>query len=321
MAARKARFRRPVEMALVKATNAHWADTARGTRLTFARSPIIRKTDKVFTMGSCFAREISYVLRDTGFRLFPRYSEIDFDKATQKPFKIKRRNHMNHYNTFTIRYEFEHAFANTHYGIEDFIKLPEPLQLDRQVWQDPYRRQIYAVTDAALLDLSRKIGQCIRHGVLESDVYVITLGLTEVWRNNANGRVFNQLPFGADDPAMRDNFTFVQSGYQENYENMRWVCAQILERFPERKIIVTVSPVALRRTFSGSDVITANTESKSILRAVAGALHREFPNVVYWPSYEIAMAQDVYEDDGRHVTPAGVKQIVDQFVAVHLDHA
>lgn len=82
-----------------------------------------------------------------------------------------------------------------------------------------------------------------------------------------------------------------------------------------------MSPVALSRTFSESDVITANTESKSILRAVAGELRREFPNLVYWPSYEIALAQDVYQDDGRHVTPEGVKQIVDQFVSVHLDHA
>jgi hypothetical protein len=49
-----------------------------------------------------------------------------------------------------------------------------------------------------------------------------------------------------------------------------------VRRFPERKVIITVSPVALSRTFSDSDVITANTESKSILRAVAGALSRAF---------------------------------------------
>jgi hypothetical protein len=91
-----------------------------------------------------------------------------------------------------------------------------------------------------------------------------------------------------------------------------------VRRFPERKVIITVSPVALSRTFSDSDVITANTESNSILRAVAGALSRAFPNVIYWPSYEIALAQDVYEEDGRHVTREGVEQIVNQFVAVHV---
>lgn len=122
--AQQAAVSRQLEMSLVRATNVHRAKTARGTRLTFTRAPLIRKSDKVFTMGSCFSREISYVLRDTGFELFPRYSEIDFDRATQKPFKIKRRSDMNHYNTFTIRYEFEHAFANTHYGIADFIELP-----------------------------------------------------------------------------------------------------------------------------------------------------------------------------------------------------
>jgi hypothetical protein len=39
--------------------------------------------------------------------------------------------------------------------------------------------------------------------------------------------------------------------------------------------------------------------------------------VIYWPSYEIALAQDVYEEDGHHVTREGVEQIVNQFVAVH----
>ena len=92
----------------------------------------------------------------------------------------------------------------------------------------------------------------------------------------------------------------------------------IAEHFPQKKIIVTISPVALKRTFSGRDIIIANMESKSIFRAVATSISREFSNVIYWPSYEIVLARDVYEEDGRHVTPDGVNAIVDQFLAVHL---
>jgi hypothetical protein len=315
---RKASSRAQIQMVLGETPNENWAETNRGSRMTFVRAPLIKKTDTVFTMGSCFAREISYALRDLGFRLFPKYNEIAFDKTTQKPYKLALRNHMNHYNTFTIRYEFEHAFGNSHYDIKDFIRPPEKYSSDRRSWQDPYRRQIYAVSDTALLDLSHKIDGAIRQGVLEADVYVITLGLTEVWRNNVNGLVLNQAPHGIEEGEGIEGFSFLQSSYEENYENMRWVCAEIFRQFPQRKVIITVSPVALKRTFSNLDVIVANTESKSILRAVAGALSREFPNVVYWPSYEIALAQDIYEDDGRHVTPEAVKRIVDQFAAVHL---
>lgn len=125
------------------------------------------------------------------------------------------------------------------------------------------------MNDTALLDLSRKIGHCIRQGVLESDVYVITLGLTEVWRNNANGTENHRRSVaGRAEP---DIFG-VRCHHGEHRE----------QEHPARRY---------------------------------GELHREFPNLAYWPSYEIALAQDVYQDDGRHVTPEGVKQIVDQFVS------
>jgi hypothetical protein len=116
-------------------------------------------------------------------------------------------------------------------------------------------------------------------------------------------------------------FTFEYSTYEQNYENISAVCSLIQDRFPEKKILLTVSPVSLKRTYSGNDIVLANTESKSTLRAVAAAISREFSNVTYWPSYEIALARDIYEQDGRHVTAEGVKTIVDTFLAVHLDRS
>jgi hypothetical protein len=299
-----------------------WEQTKRGARLSFVPLPVIRKTDKVFTMGSCFAREVRHALHDREFELFPRYDQIEFDPVTQKFGKLSRRGHVNHYNTFTIRQEFEHAFGGVHYDLEDFTDhalLAGTAVSDGKAWQDPYRRNVYAATKEALADLSQKIDACIRDGIDRSDVYVLTLGLTEVWRNDRNGLYANQIPDNETGGGKRPGFTFERSTYEQNFDNMRTVCTFLAKNFPHKKIILTVSPVPLKRTFSGNDIIVANMESKSILRAVAGALSAQFSNVIYWPSYEIALMRDLYEEDGRHVTPEGVRAIIEQFLAVHLE--
>ena len=62
---------------------------------------------------------------------------------------------------------------------------------------------------------------------------------------------------------------------------------------------------------------TASTESKSILRAVAGQVTREYArNVTYYPAYEMAQfsRERVFGRDGRHVVPEFVNRVVGGFV-------
>lgn len=69
-------------------------------------------------------------------------------------------------------------------------------------------------------------------------------------------------------------------------------------------------------TYSDADVGTANLESKSILRAVAGQIAREFENVTYFPSYEMApiMPWPVFQEDKRHVLPEFADRVVGAFM-------
>jgi hypothetical protein len=78
-----------------------------------------------------------------------------------------------------------------------------------------------------------------------------------------------------------------------------------------------VSPVPLGRTFTDDDIVIANGYSKAQLRAVAGQIDAEFDNVIYWPSYEIALRADLFRPDGRHITEDGVRFIMDRFLATH----
>ena len=71
--------------------------------------------------------------------------------------------------------------------------------------------------------------------------------------------------------------------------------------------------MALESTFRDIDVVLANMESKATLRAVAGQICREFPNVHYLPSYELFMYHDLHHDNGRHATRDGVGIVLDLF--------
>ena len=304
-----------IELALTSEPCHDWQGTKRGSRITFVSNPLLKDKGCVFTMGSCFAVEIRHALMARGYDVFPKYNEIEFDGQNQLLASLPARDNVNHYNSFVIQQEFERALVNGNYGPNDFVEHSLPKQKsalgELLRWQDPYRKRVFATDRDSLLNLSTKISTCIRTAIQKADAYIITLGLTEVWKNDTNGLYINQAP------SEKQGFSFVESTYEQNYDNMDKVCSLLRKHFPDKPVILTVSPVPLTRTFTGNDIVVANMESKSILRAVAARVAKENINVTYWPSYEIALAHDLFEDDGRHVRRAGIDLIVDQFIKVH----
>jgi hypothetical protein len=141
----------------------------------------------------------------------------------------------------------------------------------------------------SLCALSERITQAIAAGLEASDVIILTLGLTEAWQHNQTGFYACQPP-GAGLGSATDAMTFRPSTFLENYNNVRRILDLTWERYSSKQFIISVSPVRLDSTFTKTDVGTANLESKSILRAVAGQIARENPERVYYlPSYEAAM--------------------------------
>ena len=270
---------------------------------------------QVFCLGSCFALEIKKALRESGFRVAP----WDYDLSVPLPngeVYASDGERLLLYNTFTIRQEFEKAFGLWTQSNDDFWETePESAETLSLFW-DPYRRFVRHHEHQGVLEITRVFDGLLRSGILDSDVYIITLGLTEVWRKNNNGLYANAMV-----GAVREQLTFRQSTYEENYDNMKAVVDLVLTTFPNRKFLLTVSPIPLKKTFSGEDISVANAESKSILRAVAGRLAREYPAVTYFPSFEICSlaekfgTESVYIEDGRHVRREMVQHIMRVFLA------
>jgi tetratricopeptide (TPR) repeat protein len=296
--------------------NPSWPKSERGRRLHVQNIPLIGPKTRILTIGSCFALEIRHELLRRGFDVWPKYGAVDFDQNTQILNLLPDRDNINHYDTFTIRQEFEQAFGETHFRLEDFWTVSgrniNRVMKRETVWQDPYRKNIYASDPEGVLDISRKLDACIREGIMTADVYVITLGLIETWRNKTNGLHACTYP-GVGGGGGEAQTELHVAGFAENYENMRRVCELIFSRFPDRRMILTVSPVALERTFRDLDVVVANMESKTTLRAVAAQICRDFPQVHYLPSYELFVYHDLFHDNGRHAMRDAVETVVDLF--------
>ncbi|MCC5954136.1 MAG: GSCFA domain-containing protein [Acidimicrobiia bacterium] len=305
-----------LELVIGDDTDPWWSPDARAKRITARRSPVIHEGASVFTIGSCFAAAIRKALRQRGFDVTPRFDGLPIDNDRQVVGYFGR---INHYDTFSIRNTFLRAMA------------AEPEQYDplpvkdgwtykfrdwQPAFQDPRRQHMYGIDEAAMRSGMAIADEALRGAVATAEVYVITLGLTETWWDDETGtHVWSStVPTASPTP---ERFSFRATHFPENHDNVRSVCAALTERYPDRQIILTVSPVPLQRTYTDDDVVVANTYSKSVLRAVAGAVAAEFDQVTYWPSYEIALATDLFQPDGRHITPEGVGAITDAFLAAH----
>lgn len=301
-----------------KPLNNDWSRSRRGRLVTVAPQPIVSRDSRIFTIGSCFAMEIRRQLQAGGFRSLPDFSGVSIDRRYQFAGGIPDNERFVYYDTFTIRQEFDKAFGLWTQGEDEYWRMTaRPLNANMnwpEAFQDAHRKLCFADSLAGIHDVRTQVDKAMRDGIHEADVYIITLGLIEVWRIKATGRFCCRPPGSAGAGGLLET-EFHLSTFEENLENMRHVFRTLFLHYPARQVVLTVSPVALEATHTGGDVVVANTESKAVLRAVAGRLCREFPNVHYFPSYEYALYGDIFEEDGRHVKKNEVSNILSFFFA------
>jgi hypothetical protein len=118
-----------------------------------------------------------------------------------------------------------------------------------------------------------------------ADHFILTFGMTDVFVNRRSGKIANQKPgYGLGGGV--DETDYRRAGFAENLAVITRLVDLISAVKPKAKIFMTVSPVPLKRTFSGEDIFVANAISKSTLRAVLAEIGAVRSNVVYFPSYD-----------------------------------
>lgn len=161
-----------------------------------------------------------------------------------------------------------------------------------------------------------------RSVLLETQFFIITLGLSEVWYDaQTNGVFWRAVPVEHYDPA-RHHFRVCTMA--ETKAALQRIHQIIRRHVPDAKLLFTLSPVPLAATFRPVGCISANSASKAILRAALDEMLREAGpglnhDLFYWPSYEIITDLFFfrYGPDGRHPQAPIIQFIMHLFEAIH----
>lgn len=249
------------------------------------KEPLIERTTQVTAFGSCFAANISNWLSERNFRVLNKADDA------ARAYVVTMGEGM--VNSFVIRQQFEWAWENKVF--------------DQPLWHG-YKAEEYGYDE--------EVRQETRRIFDETEVFILTFGLSEVWYDEPTGNVFwRTIPKDAYDPSRHK---FRLSTVEENRDNIRAIYDLIRKYRPDAKIIVTLSPVPLIATFRDVSCITANSVSKATLRVALDEVVREVRDeghLYYWPSYELVtdVFRGPYRGDRRHVRPVVLSYIMRLF--------
>jgi len=284
----------------------------------------------VATFGSCFAQHFGRALKAKGYNwLNTEPAPPGISDANAKKFN---------YGVFTARTGNIYTASLLNQWVQ---WSQDPAKVPGEVWEkdgrcyDPFRPNIepngFADVDEMRASRLRALAS-FKRSLEMADVFVFTLGLTESWWNRRDGRWWNrrdgyEYPMcpgtlaGTFDAALHQ---FVNQDYVTINKALTQAIQAIRSMNPSMRFLVTVSPVPLTATMSGQHVLVATMESKSVLRAVAGAVAREFDFVDYFPSYEIINSAPFrgtfFESNQRSVNPAGVAHVMKTFFDSQSEH-
>ena len=149
--------------------------------------------------------------------------------------------------------------------------------------------------------------------ISRSNVLIITLGLTETWRN-LSGDTLAFCPGTLKGKFSKTEYFFHNLTCDEIKEDLN-ICIEIINSISEDvTIALTVSPVPLTATATAKHVIEASVYSKSVLRAVAGEIADTHEGVYYLPSYElvthVSKSDFRFKENLRSVSEAGVDHVM-----------
>lgn len=297
---------------------AGWGERGKSNRVEPITSPDfavpfkIVPGDRIFTIGSCFARNVEGELLRLGFAIPMRdifrradFANLDLDI-------------INNYGTPSIFNEIAWAFDEQAFDPEKHLLevregLFADIHLSPTIRPEPWH--VVIARRQAIAEAYRLAAAC--------SLVIMTLGLCEVWFDTLSGCYINVAPRPSLVTRHPGRFELHVLSFDETYRYLAHSIRILHKHAPQLQILLSVSPVPLMLTHRPMDVILANTYSKSVLRASAEAIVSEYPFVTYFPSYESVMLTDrkiAWKQDLVHVTEEivafNVSRMVEAFVGV-----
>jgi hypothetical protein len=262
----------------------------------FRPSFSIENGASVFTIGSCFARNIEETLQPLHYKL----PTMAFS-APKSEWGARSNGLLNEYNPGTIAQRIRNALEGVDHSLQTIVA-------SGGLYADLMLIGGADVTRERAMERRREIFD-VYVNLKTTHYVIITLGFIEAWFDNQTSLFINRMPplsFRASDP---NRFIFKLLDVSESLALLEPAIGALCDN--GIKVIMTVSPVPIQSTFTASDCVTANEYSKSVLRVCAELLCKRFPYVDYFPSYEIARSGGLanYLDDNLHVKQEVVEKI------------
>lgn len=281
----------------------------------------IAPSDRISTAGSCFAQHISRYLRAAGIPTLqaeephPLHYELGADTSSYELFPAR------YGNIYTARQclELLRQSVGRQPIIHDYVE-------ENGRWYDLLRPNAvpdgFATLAEAQYDRIYHL-VCVNHMFRTSDVFVLTLGLTECWYHAESGHTYPVCPGTARGSYNPELHQFRNLTHAEVTADLEQLITELKEINPTLKLILTVSPVPLVATYTDHHVLVASSYSKSVLRAAAGEIESRNAHVAYFPSYEIishvASFGQYLASDLRDVADRGVHHVMTNFLDTYLE--
>lgn len=277
----------------------------------------LAKADGIFTIGSCFAREIEYKLsryavplllkgRGVERRFFESWKEGDNSPGADELYAGV----FNKYTTASIEHDLRRTICEEKYESEGLI------EIDVDKWFDPHASGLKLLPyDQAILNRA-KIADAM-HLIYQADVVVMTLGQTESWLDTKTGIAMNAHPGPNALRKYKDRFVLIDHSYKDSIDQVDRSIQLIRSKCNSNmRFVVTVSPVPFNATFRPQDVVVGHHATKAMLRTIAEELFRSYDFVDYFPSYEMVVNSPrslAWLDDQLHVDGRMVDHIMKIF--------
>jgi len=274
------------------------------------------KGQTIFTIGSCFARNIEAALDAIGMTVTSR----DVDLGPIGNSLGQTTNFFNKYSIHSILNELRWAAKPDSFPGEKIL-YPLPGEDSYFDCQLGVARLDFPLAD--VLEFRQLYLKALAQA-FEADVIVVTLGYVETWYDTELDVYLNVPPPTHMLRETPSRFEFRVLSYDDVLQALRDL-KTLLEthRSKPLKMLITVSPVPLLATFRDMDVLVANTYSKSVQRAALDQFVAEAEGVDYFPSYEFVTLTNPTvawsRGDYRHVSPDLVARIMASVIRSYVE--
>ena len=236
--------------------------------------------DGLLFLGSCFADEVGALCKDLGFN------------AQENPFGTL-------YNPFSIANSIKRLHDGQPFTRDEVIKVGEEFYCTFNHNTDFWCPSEEALLEKANIHLAEAHSQFVG-----AKWVIISLGTSWAFCDKSSGQVVSNCH---KLPANRFNRVFL------NTDQSVTILKELLEAFPEKHFIFTVSP--LRHLKDG---LHDNQLSKAALLLAVDQVSKSYGNAHYFPAYEILLDElrdyRFYKEDMVHPTDQAVRYIWEKFV-------